>query len=61
MVVGRRHGLDSVSSHYSLPLSSVASYSVRQQHKGLSVWWAPEVNAPHRMRFSLKTLTSVDP
>ena len=61
MVVGMRHCLDSVSSHYSLSLSSVASYSARQQHMGLSVWWTPVVNAPHRNRFSLKTLTSVDP
>ena len=61
MVVGVRHCLDSVSSHYSLSLSSMAFYSARQQHMGHSVWWTPVVNAPHRNRFSLKTLTSMDP
>ena len=60
MVVGVRHCLDSVSSHYSLSLSSMAFYSARQQHTGLSVWWTPVVNAPHRNRFSRKSLTSMD-
>lgn len=33
-----RYCLESVCCHYSLPLSSVASYGARQQHTGLSVW-----------------------